>query len=57
MGRRPSSWSMGGIGFHGRRGRTYSARFGKGEGLERTIKALDGEQSTAYVFEGRLVLL
>ena len=25
------------------------------KGLERTIKALDGEQSTGYVFEGRLV--
>ena len=26
------------------------------KGLERAIKALDGEQSTGYVFEGRLVL-
>ncbi len=26
-------------------------------GKERTIKALDGEQSTGYIFKGRLILL
>ena len=37
-------------------GRTARDLAEEKKGLERAIRVLDGEQSTGYVFEGRLVL-